>query len=162
MVLPVPDRPKNSAVSPVRPDVGRAVHRQDVALRQQKVQDAEDGLLDLAGVLGAADQPDAPLEVQDDECLGLGAVAAGSAWKRPTLKMVNCGLCAASSSGVGRMKSWWANRRVPGLLGDDADGQAVLGVGPGEAVEDEQVAALNVRQGAAQQVRRIGRGRTAG
>ena len=40
---------------------------------------------------------------------------------------------------------------VPGLLGDDADGQAVLGIGAGVAILHEDVAALQVALQARQQ-----------
>jgi hypothetical protein len=39
------------------------VHRQDAAARQQKVQHGEDGLLDLAGVIGAGDDDEPPRKV---------------------------------------------------------------------------------------------------
>ena len=67
VVLPVPERPKKIATSPSRADVGRAVHRQRFAQRQQIVHHREDRLLDLAGVARAADQDDALGEVHQDE-----------------------------------------------------------------------------------------------
>ncbi len=54
--------------------VGAAVHGEDALLRQQVVHHAEDALLDLAGVLGAADQHQALGEVDQDEGRGAGAV----------------------------------------------------------------------------------------
>src|SRR5262249_61811593 len=55
-------------------DVGRAVHRQHALQRQHIVERAEDGLLILARVLGAADQNDLLLDIYDHGGLGFGAV----------------------------------------------------------------------------------------
>ena len=75
VVLPVPDSPKKSAVSPCAADVGRAVHRQHALLRHEVVHDREHRLLELTGVARAADEDHALGEVQDDERAGARAVA---------------------------------------------------------------------------------------
>ena len=72
----MPDRPKKSAVSPSVADVRRAVHRQHALQRQRVVEDGEDRLLDLAGVVRAADEHELLAEVDEDEDLGARAVLA--------------------------------------------------------------------------------------
>ena len=52
---------------------------------------------------------------------------------------VNSGTCAASCSRSVGDEQVAGEQVVPGVLGDDADRQAVLGIGAGEAVQDEQL-----------------------
>jgi hypothetical protein len=61
----------------VRPDVGGAVHREDALAGEQVVEHGEDGLLEFAGVAGAADEDHPPGEAQHDEGAGERAVARG-------------------------------------------------------------------------------------
>ncbi len=58
-----------------RPDIGRAVHRHHAVGRQVIVQHGEHRLLHLAGVVGAADQNDAPGEIERDDGLAANAMA---------------------------------------------------------------------------------------
>ena len=58
----------------LRADIGRAMHRQDVARRQHEVEIAEHRFLDLAGVSRAADQHKAAGEIDQDEGLRADAV----------------------------------------------------------------------------------------
>ncbi len=74
LVLPVPDSPKNRAVSPCLPCVGGAVHGQHFLLGQVVIEDGEDRFLDLAGIGGAADEDQLLAEVDHDEGFGIGAV----------------------------------------------------------------------------------------
>src|SRR5205823_9889753 len=62
-----PREPKKDRAVALRTDIGRSVHRQYAARRQYEIEIAEDRLLDLAGVLGAADQHQAFGELDEDE-----------------------------------------------------------------------------------------------
>src|SRR5262249_61404262 len=53
--------------------VARAVHGEDGLLRKEVVEDREDRLLDLAGVLSSANQHQPLAEVDDDEDVGMQA-----------------------------------------------------------------------------------------
>ena len=65
---------------------------------------------------------------------------------------VNSGTCFFSASGFADLQEHGAREQaVPGLLRDDADGQAVVGVGAGVAILDENVAALQIALQAGQQ-----------
>ena len=75
VVLPVPDRPKNSALSPSVTDIGRAVHRHDVLRRQIEVERGEHRLLHLARVGRAADQHDLAGEIDRHHRVGAFAAA---------------------------------------------------------------------------------------
>src|SRR6185295_20362116 len=55
-------------------DVGGAVHREDVFEREDVVQDAEDRLLHLAGVAGAADEDELLREIERDDDFGARAM----------------------------------------------------------------------------------------
>src|SRR6516162_7392755 len=58
-----------------RSDIRRAMHRHNTAERQQIVHDRKDRLFDLARIGRAADEHEAPSEVDDDERLRTRAVA---------------------------------------------------------------------------------------
>ncbi len=73
--MPVPERPKKSAVTPSGAHVGRAVHGQHVALGDDEVHDAEDRFFHFAGIFGAADEDDLAREIGQDEGAGVGSVA---------------------------------------------------------------------------------------
>ena len=76
VVLPVPERPKKSAVSPSSPTFAEQCIGMHALQRQRVVEDGEDRLLDLAGVVRAADQHELAAEVDEDEDLGARAVPA--------------------------------------------------------------------------------------
>ena len=69
--MPVPERPKKIATSPL----GRRVHRQHAAQRHQVVHQREDGFLDLTGILRTADQHYLAREVHQAERAGARPVA---------------------------------------------------------------------------------------
>ena len=133
-------------------DVGGAMHGQHAFERQQEVEHGEDGLLDFAGVVRAADDGQALAEIEDDEGVGAGAVDHGRSqearhgdhgeFRHVLLQLV---LIADLQEHGAREEA------VPGLLGDDADGQGVLGIGAGIAVLHKDVAALQVALQAGQQ-----------
>ena len=141
VVLPVPERPKKSATSPVCADVRRAVHRHDASERQQVVQDAEDRLLDLARVARAGDEHEPLGEVERDDASRAGAVARGIGLERR--RVDDRELRRVRRRGVGaRVDDEQVAREqvVPRVLGDDADRQAVRRVGAGVAVLDVELA----------------------
>ena len=132
-------------VFPVGAVVGGTVHREDAALREEVVHHREHRLLDLAGVGGAADQDLAALEVHDHEDFGSGLVlvgggaeAGGGDHRELRAVFVERFLVPGADEHVP------GEEALPGLGGDDPDGESVLGVGAGVAVLDEQVAALEV------------------
>ncbi len=120
--------------------------------REEEVEGREDRLLDLARVFGPADEHEAAREVEQDENVGAGAVALGVGLERAGVddgeaargiarehrRVVLGVLPARLDEHVGR------ELRVPRLLGDDADGQAVARVGPGDGVDGEQLAGAEV------------------
>ncbi len=57
------------------PDIGRAMHRQHVAVGQDIVEIAEDRFLDLARILRAGDQNHPFLKVHHDRAIGVHSVA---------------------------------------------------------------------------------------
>ena len=64
-----PGEPEEDRHAALVVHVGRAVHREDAFERKAVVHDGEDRLLDLAGVLGAADQHFRARGMEDDERL---------------------------------------------------------------------------------------------
>ena len=134
--------------------VRRAVHRENAVERQQVVEDREDGLLDLAGIAGAADDRELLTEVEDDERLG----------PRPVGHRVRLEARRRDDREVGDVPARLLDRpvleehrpgeeAVPRLLRDDADGETVIGVGPAPDVLHEDVAALQVARRAARGAR---------
>ena len=121
-------------------DVRRAVHRKHALERQPVVHEREDRLLDLARVVGAADQHLGPRRVQDDERLAAGAVHRrigldGGCVQDERLRVVLGELV------LGRVdEERLREERVPGAVRDDAQRQPVLRVGAGERVHHVQVA----------------------
>jgi hypothetical protein len=75
VVLPVPDRPKNSAVLPSAPILAEQCMGRMPLIRRVVVEQREHRLLDLAGIGGAADQDDVARHVERDHHLGPRAVA---------------------------------------------------------------------------------------
>ncbi len=115
-------------------------------LRQQVVEQAEDALLDLTGVAGAADQHLAPAEVDEDEGAGAGAVArrvrlvlGGVQDGEPGDEGLELGLVRAAEHVV-------REQVVPRVGRDHAHRQAVARVGAAPHVAHEQVLSLQVLQ----------------
>ena len=127
-------------------DVGRAVHGQDALGGEDVVHDGEDGLLDLAGVLAAGDEHLVLLQVHQDGGLAVGAVHLGNAQeagghdqgvvRRIVLQLLRRGT-----------DQQLVNKQVlAGQLIDDAEAAGIFGIGAAEAVEYEQLFALQVGQ----------------
>ena len=128
------------------------MHRQHALQRQQEIQHGKDGLLDFTGVVGAADDGQPLAEIDNDERFRTRAVHDGRGLKPrrrdhgefrhvPPQRVFTAHLL---QHGAGK-------QTVPRFLRDDADRQAVLGVGPRHAVLHEHVASLQVALQAGQQ-----------
>ena len=119
-------------------DVGRAVHGEDVAAGgQHEVEHGEDALLDLAGVGGAPDE-DGLLGEVDDGVVGLARTvargvgeAAGEGEDGPLV-----GDKPASRAAVGPQEHVVREEILPGVLGVDADVDAVFLARAGVGVAD--------------------------
>ncbi len=146
VVLPVPERPKNSAAVAVGADVGRAVHRHDVLGRQIEVERGEHRLLHLAGVGRAADQHDLTGEI--DRHHGVGALAAavtlGVGAERRQVDDGEFGHEAGELLELGADQQLADEQRVPGVFGEDADLDAVGVIGAAIEVLREQLLAFAV------------------
>ena len=114
VVLPVPLRPKNSAVSFRRADIGRAVHRQDAAQRRVEVEQREHRFLDLARIGGAADEHEFRVISSAMTVSVRVPCRAGSAVKLG--KLQDRGVVAAASPRVAQQVA--DEQRVPRRLGD--------------------------------------------
>ena len=71
---------------------------------------------------------------------------SGMAWKLGALMTVNCGTWLGQLLGLGLDEHVAGEEGVPGGLGDHPDGHAISGVGPGKAVLDKEVFALEIGQ----------------
>ena len=119
-------------------DVRRAVHRHHAALREQVVEDRKHALLRLAGVGGSADEDEALAEVHEDERVGARAVGGGVGLEAREVDDGELGLVILALRLLGADEHGARKQRVPGQLVDDAHGQAVARVGPGEGVLHEE------------------------
>ena len=126
-------------------DVRRAVHREDALERQAVVHQREDRLLDLARVERAADQHLLARRVEHDECAGAGAVRlrVGLEPGRVQHERLRLELAQLLLARVDEHRP--REERVVRVIRDDADGDAMLGVGARERVDDVEVAAAEVR-----------------
>ncbi len=110
VVLPVPDRPKKIAASPLGPTFAEQCIGSTSLGRQHVVEIAEHRLLDLAGVFGAADQHQLLGEIDEDEGVGTDAV---DLVLREEMRRVQDGeighVSSCSSSALGRMNMLRAN-----------------------------------------------------
>ncbi len=145
-------KPEEDGDIAVGADVGRAVHGEHALQRQQEIQDGKDRLLDFAGIAGAADDRQPFAEIDNDEGFRTRAVHHGRGLKpgrgdHGEFRHVppQCILTANLLEHGARKQA------VPGFLRDDADGQAVLGIGTRDAVLHENVATLQVALQARQQ-----------
>ncbi len=119
--------------------IGRAVHGKNVALRQQKIHDAEDRFLHLAGVLCAADQHDLAGEVNDDEDFRVGAVALGIGQKAGRAHDGELRLVCLQLLRCGTYEKLPDKKIMPGIFVDELDGQLVTGIGAAEQVLHEEL-----------------------
>ncbi len=126
-------------------DVGGAVHGEHALLGQHIVHDGEDGLLDLTGVLGTADDHLVGLVVHQDGGLGAGAVDLRDALEAGGGDDGVILVEVLQLLGGGAAQQLVDKEVLAGQLVDDAERLGVLGVGAGKAVEDEDLLALQVR-----------------
>src|ERR1043165_10010239 len=106
------------------------LHRHDAALREQIVEDGEDGLLRLARVRGAADEDEALIKIHEDEGGRGGAVLRGVGAEARNVDDGEFGRVLLSAFVV-VTEHRAREERVPGQLRDDADGQTVTRVRAG-------------------------------
>ena len=124
--------------------VGRAVHRHHALLGKQVVEDAEDALLVLAGVGGAADQDQPLLEGDGDHRLGAAAVPGRVGLEA---RAVEDGEAGHEAGELGRLRAAQHvadEEAVPGELGDHPDVQPVGRIGAGVEVLHEELGPLDM------------------
>ena len=125
-------------------DVGGAVHGEHALLGQHVVHHGEHGFLDLAGVLGAADDDLVRPVVHQNGGLGAGAVDLRDALE-----------AGGGDDGVilvevlelfrrGTAQQLVDEQVLAGQLVDDAESLGILGICAGKAVENEDLLALQV------------------
>ena len=125
--------------------VGGAVHGQDVLLGQNIVHGGEYALLDLAGVLGAADDDEVCLVVDHDGSFGMNAVDLRIALEAGGGDDGVVRFAIGGQLFRGRTDEKLMDEEVLGSqLVDDAELLGVLGVCACETVEDKDFAALQV------------------
>ena len=125
---------------------GRAVHGQHVVLDgQQVVHDAEDGLLDLAGVAGASDQDHALLEVDDHRSTGVEPLDGRVALIAGSGKDAEVWLAGARDfAGEWAGKHLLNKERLAGALAGDEQAARVVTVGAGHAAGDEHITLVEI------------------
>ncbi len=126
-------------------DVGAAVHRHHAFGGQQVVENAEDALLHLAGIFGAADQDQLLFEIDRDHGLAARPVAFGVGLEAG---QVDDGVFGHETVelGFGRTHQQRADELVvPRQLVDHPDIDPVLGLRAAEQVGDEKLALVRHR-----------------
>ena len=111
--------PEEHGTVAFRADVGAGVHAQHAPARQQVIHDGEDALLDFPGVLGAADEDQLALEVDDDEHVAVGAIALRIGVEVGELEHREARLEAVSLGALGPDEHGVGEQAVPGGFGDD-------------------------------------------
>ena len=128
---------------PILADVGRAVHGHHALIGQEEVHHREDRLLHLTGIFGAHDDDLAPLKAEGDDGVALLAVLfavisfAGKVHDHP-IRLEIEKLVAVRAN-----EKLLDEQGVVGALNDDAHLDAVVGVGAGKGVDDEDFAAVD-------------------
>ena len=125
-------------------DVGRAVHGEHAHLGQDVVHDGEDGLLNFARVLGAADDNHLLFIVGQDGSLAAGPVDFGDALEAGSRNNGVIGLEVHQVFLGGAAQQLVNEQVLAGQLVDDAETLHVLLVCAGKAVKDEDFAVLQV------------------
>jgi hypothetical protein len=123
-------------------DVGGAVHRQHALERQRVVQEREDALLDLAGVVGAADHDLALGRVEDAEGAGARAVLLRVGLEARRVQDDRRRAEALELVRLRRDEHRPGEERVVRHAGDHAQRDPVARVRAGEGVDDVEVVAL--------------------
>ena len=138
VVLPVPERPKKKRRVPVRADIGGAVHRQNTLIGEHVIQHREDGLLDLAGVVGPADQNLALLEVDHDEGARGRPVLSRIGFHSRCVQHREFGLEDGQLLRCGPEEHVVGEQVVPRVLIHKPDVQNVIGIGAGTGVPNKE------------------------
>ena len=120
------------------------MHGEHALLGQHIVHHGEDGLLDLAGVLGAADHHLVGLVVHQNGGLAAGAVDLGDALEAGGGDDGIVLLKILQLLGRGAAQELVDKEILAGQLVDDAEGLGVLGIGAGKAVKDKDLLALQI------------------
>jgi hypothetical protein len=134
-----PEEHRNAAVVG---HVGRAVHREDALFGQAVVHQGEDRLLDLTPVARAADEDHELGQIEGDEPAGVGAVRGRVGFELGRVQDDRARLVHGDLLGRCRDEHCAGEQRVPRGIAHQAQRQAVLGVGAGEGVQDEQLTAV--------------------
>ena len=137
-------------------DVGRAVHGQHAAKRQQVVQDREDCLLVLAGVAGAANQHFAGGEVDRHRHVRAGAVPGRIGLERRRHEHRELRFKGGQVPGGRDDEEVAHEQALPRQFLDEADRQAVLGIRAGVEILHEEFLVLQVRDDVAAQRVEVG------
>ena len=129
----------------LRVHVGGAVHGQNVHLGHDVVHGGENALLDLAGVLAAADDDEVGLIVDHDGGLGVHAVHNGIALEAGRAQDGVIRLAVSGQLlGGGTDEQLMDEHVLGGQLVHHTEFLGVLLVGAGETVKNEHFAALQV------------------
>ena len=144
VVLPVPDRPKNSALSPSWLTLAEQCIGTTFSRRQIEVERGEHRLLHLAGVGRAADQHDLAGEI--DRHHGVGAFAAavtlGVGLERRQIDDGEFGHEAGELGALGTDQQLADEQRMPGQFGEDAGLDLVFRIGAAVEILREQFLAF--------------------
>jgi hypothetical protein len=130
----------------VRTDIRRAVHGEDILLRQQEVEHGEDRFLDFARILGSADQHETKAEVDHYKHRGVRAVHFRIRMEVGCIDHGELRDVLRQLVPVGLNEYIAGKQVVPCGFGYDSDGQTVSGIGSSKAVLHEQIFALQVGQ----------------
>ena len=125
-------------------DVGGAVHREHAFLGQDIIHHGEDALLDFSGVLGAADDDQLILIVDQDGSLGAGVIHLRDALEAGGSDDGVIFLEAFQLLGRRTAQQLMDEQVLAGQLVDDAEGLGVLGIRAGEAIKDKYFFILQV------------------
>ena len=136
---------KHGAVA-VFSDIGGAVHGEHALLGQHIVHHGEYGLLDLTGVLGAADHYLAGLVVHQNGGLGAGTVDVRHALEA---RGGDDGIVLVEIPELlrrGTAQQLVDEQVLAGQLVDDAERLGVLGIRTGKAIENKHIPTLKIGQ----------------
>ena len=136
VVLPVPLKAEENSGVALRADVCRAMHRHDALRRQDEIEEAEDRLLHLAGIGGAADQDQLLGEVDRNDRLAAAAMPLGVGAEARQVDDREFGLEIRQLIRFRPDQQGADEEIVPRKLVDDANLDSVLGLGAAVEVGD--------------------------
>src|SRR5271165_5254871 len=128
----------------VGPDVGRAMHRKNIALRQYEIHHPKDGFLHLARILRAADEHQLLGEIDHYEHFGVGAVALRVSEETGCSDDGELRLMGFELFRSGANEELSHEQVVPGVLVDHLDRKLVFRIGAAEQVLDKELLVLQV------------------